>query len=65
MKILNNTMIRRALLGGAGLFFLLLAVMDRAPWMLPVGVYFLLMGVMGWGCGSSGCSPSSKIEKNT
>ena len=65
MKLVNNIMLRRALMGGGGLFFLLLAVMDRAPWMLPVGVYFILMGVMGWGCGASGCSTTSKPEKNT
>lgn len=41
-----------------GLFFILVAINDQTWWMIPFGLYFVVMAVFRLGCAAGSCSIS-------
>ncbi len=52
----QNWNIRRVINLIMGIFFVLIAVNDRAWFMLPVGLYFVAMAMFRFGCSSGDCT---------
>ncbi len=56
MNILfKNWDLRRILYLAGGIFFVLIAINDRAWWMIAFGLYFMSMAIFRFGCASGNC----------
>ncbi len=64
-KIFPNWSFSRILYLAAGLLFILVAVKDRMWFMIPVGLYFVAMGIFKLGCASGSCATFPKENTKT
>lgn len=63
-NLIKNWNFRRILYLGAGIFFVLLAINDRAWWMIPFGLYFVAMSIFRFGCAAGNCEMPINEEKS-
>ena len=64
MKILIQTWtLSRFLYLAAGLFFVLIAAIDRVWFMIPFGLYFMAMAIFKFGCAVGTCQVPQKKEE--
>ena len=45
-----------------GSFFILIAINDKAWFMMPIGLYFVAMAVFKFGCSSGACKVEPKED---
>lgn len=54
-NVLQNWTLTRALYLCAGIFFVFVAIFDRAWIMIPFGLYFMAMAIFKFGCAAGSC----------
>ena len=64
MKTIFQTWtLSRFLYLAAGMFFVLIAANDRVWFMIPFGLYFMVMAIFKFGCAAGACQIPQKEEK--
>lgn len=48
-----------------GVFFVILAVKDQTWWLIPFGLYFVAMAVIGFGCAAGNCDVIERPRRNS